>query len=474
MQLLTSVQQPTDVKFSLISTAKKAMLIFLIEEFVRVFPAFKTLLILFVKKVKRRIQSCSTVDFRFDMNSSQVQFGRGILHHVSNTLQKTSYFKFNIIQVQSMFLPDLGQKFEFQPDVFLRGAPVKETEHEKYYFEISSYNKSQNELITLAQKFDDEFDIKQQSLLCSLHFFEPLVLEKDHRRMFTEVSLVPIPFHSTKSFENVFVPFSKDIKSRLDFFLNNKNYYEQIGIPYTYGMLFHGKPGCGKTSMIKAIANYTNRHIINIRLQSIPNASILRKLFNEPTITIMTSSDSYYSVTSSSKLMLPNDKRLYVIEDIDAMSSITESREEKEEKEDAKPDNSRKQELTLNIPSLVGTHAHVSNIKETPLTLQDLLEAFDGLLEMDGRLMIITTNRLHVLDDALIRPGRCDSIFYFEESTIQIIRDIFRTFFGTEMSEDIMLQDGKVTPAQLMQICFKYQNCPKEAEIHIEKLFLHT
>ena len=33
--------------------------------------------------------------------------------------------------------------------------------------------------------------------------------------------------------------------------------------------MFHGEPGCGKTSTIKAIANVGKRHIINIHLSEI-------------------------------------------------------------------------------------------------------------------------------------------------------------------------------------------------------------
>merc|ERR1711963_552514 len=50
-------------------------------------------------------------------------------------------------------------------------------------------------------------------------------------------------FESGKTFNNVFYPEKDDIMSRLDFFINNKSWYKQRGIPYTMGFLFYGEPG---------------------------------------------------------------------------------------------------------------------------------------------------------------------------------------------------------------------------------------
>ena len=60
---------------------------------------------------------------------------------------------------------------------------------------------------------------------------------------------------------------------RLEYFENNKQEYARIGTPYTLGFMFYGEPGCGKTSTIKAIANQTQRHIIDINLSKNKNIS---------------------------------------------------------------------------------------------------------------------------------------------------------------------------------------------------------
>lgn len=45
------------------------------------------------------------------------------------------------------------------------------------------------------------------------------------------------------------------------------------------GFLFHGDPGCGKTSATKAIANVGRRHIINVQLSEIKTKAQLQHLF---------------------------------------------------------------------------------------------------------------------------------------------------------------------------------------------------
>ena len=71
----------------------------------------------------------------------------------------------------------------------------------------------------------------------------------------------------------------------------------------TLGLLFYGDPGCGKTSVIKSIANMTKRHIINVPLGEIKTATELENIFSNPMI-----ESNYY---------VPNNRRIYVIEDID-------------------------------------------------------------------------------------------------------------------------------------------------------------
>ena len=77
-----------------------------------------------------------------------------------------------------------------------------------------------------------------------------------------DISSEKIEFSSNKSFDNIFFKDKKLVLNRLNKFLEGKDEYAKKGISYTLkGSLFYGEPGCGKTSCIKAIANYTKRNL---------------------------------------------------------------------------------------------------------------------------------------------------------------------------------------------------------------------
>merc|ERR1712176_900127 len=135
-------------------------------------------------------------------------------------------------------------------------------------------------------------------------------------------------FESGKTFSNVFYPENDDIMQRLDFFTNNKAWYKQRGIPYTMGFLFYGDPGCGKTSTIKAIANHTQRHIVSVPLNKIKTAKELLNVFYNTNI-------NYKDI--------PLDKRLFVLEDIDA-ADLKDTVGERSDKDTENKDDSEKEE----------------------------------------------------------------------------------------------------------------------------------
>jgi len=240
-------------------------------------------------------------------------------------------------------------------------------------------------------------------------------------------------FVTNRTFDNVFFEQKKQVQHRTKFFLEHRDWYDRKGIPYTLGFLYHGPPGTGKTSTIKAIANEGKRHIINIQLSEIKTKQQLQHLFFNDEIHV-------YNGTSLERYTIPVSERLYVIEDIDAMGDAVLKREWK------KPQVVKKDDLE--------PFMHKEEEKDA-LDLSFLLNLLDGTLEANGRILIITTNFPERIDRALIRPGRIDMIVHFQKCTLAVLNEMVTSFYDKEVVLTDTNLDGKWTPAEVNQILFR-------------------
>jgi len=276
-------------------------------------------------------------------------------------------------------------------------------------------------------------------------------------------------FESGKSFSNVFYPEKDDVVKRLDFFAANKDWYKKRGIPYTMGFLFYGAPGCGKTSTIKAMANHTQRHIVSVPLNKIKTAKELLNVF--------------YNVKMNYK-EIPLHQRLYVLEDIDAadLKDVVGERSKGDDGEKKEGSEGGEKEDTdsgidMNLLQLLKSSATMGPLdkwKSSKLTLATLLEVLDGVMEMDGRMLVITTNYPERLDKALIRPGRIDMKVKFGPCTAENVLQMYQHYFETEIPSSFdpsSLQDGQYTPAEVTQV---FLNNMADPEVGLRQLAAQT
>ena len=240
-------------------------------------------------------------------------------------------------------------------------------------------------------------------------------------------------FTTNRTFKNVFFEERDQVRDRVNFFLNRRDWYDQKGIPYTLGFMFHGPPGVGKTSSIKAIANEGKRHIINVQLSEIKTKAQLQHLFFNDEIHV-------YNGVQTEKYTIPVSERLYVIEDIDAMGDTVLRREWKKPTTEKKKEDDffdRKEE------------------EKDVIDLAFILNLLDGTLEANGRILAVTTNFPERIDRALIRPGRIDMIVNFKKCNLAVIQEMVRSFYDSDTVVNDPSLNYKWSPAEVNQILFR-------------------
>lgn len=231
-----------------------------------------------------------------------------------------------------------------------------------------------------------------------------------------EVQWDEIPFHTNKTFENIFFEKKNELMSQIDFFMKNHDWYKKHGMPHHLGILLYGTPGCGKTSCIKVIAQRTGYSLIVINLNRIKSSRELETIF--------------FSTKINNKT-IPSDKRIYVFEDIDCLSSVVHDRSGINSATsslygDEDPENSIAKLASALVDAKKRNHM---SLEEDKLNLSCILNLLDGIVETPGRIVIMTSNYPERIDAALKRPGRMDIHIELKRATRNIIVEMLSGFY---------------------------------------------
>ena len=240
-------------------------------------------------------------------------------------------------------------------------------------------------------------------------------------------------FQTNRKFSNLFGEDIDIIRNRVEFFINNRSWYNEKGVPYTLGLLLSGPPGTGKTSSIKCLANETGRHIVNINFNNDMSKTQLENLFFNDTLTILNTATG-----QNERYSIPLDQRIYVLEDVDCQSDIVKER------------------------SLLENESNKENQTQdtNKVDLSFLLNLLDGIFETPGRIVIMTSNHPKMLDKALIRPGRIDVIADFQKCSNETVLKMIEFFYDTKLEDEYITRINSlipriITPAEMSKIMFE-------------------
>jgi len=170
----------------------------------------------------------------------------------------------------------------------------------------------------------------------------------------------------------------QELKEAVELPLKNPNAFKRLGIRPPRGVLMYGPPGTGKTLLAKAVATESEANFIQIK-----GPELLSKWVGE-------SEKGVRKIFDRARQVAPC---IVFFDEIDALAS---------------------------------RRGYDAGSKATERVLNQMLAEMDGLVELEGIVVIGATNRPDMLDPALLRPGRFDRIVSItvpdKESRLEIFK----------------------------------------------------
>ena len=154
-----------------------------------------------------------------------------------------------------------------------------------------------------------------------------------------------------------------ELREAVEWPIKHKEAYDYVNVEAPKGVLLHGPPGTGKTLIAKALAKMTESNFISIK-----GPELLSKWVGE-------SEKGVREIFRKARLAAPC---LIFLDEVDSL-----------------------------VPRR-GTGSSDSHVTEN--IVSQILTEIDGLEELHNVLIIGATNRLDIVDEAILRPGRFDRI----------------------------------------------------------------
>jgi len=268
--------------------------------------------------------------------------------------------------------------------------------------------------------------------VCSLN-----LLKKEPQEEEKKPKYMAFPLDGEKTFDTIFFARKAELLQRLDDFSEKRGKYAIPGVKHQLGLLLHGPPGTGKTSVIRALAEKLGRHVVSVSLSQIKTNAELFELMMFPVFDDPVAGSIRYDFGDL----------VYILEDVDCACDVVESRDAKDVAEQ------KKNESSVNVViATEKTHG------DDALNLSGLLNVLEGVAAAHRRVFVLTTNFPDKLDAALKRRCELELLMSYLSGDDAII--MANLFFKGQINADHekcireVISKRSITPATLESLAF--------------------
>lgn len=182
------------------------------------------------------------------------------------------------------------------------------------------------------------------------------------------------------------------LAAEIQYFLDHRPNYEDLGIPWHRGVMLYGPPGTGKTTLVKALASHFNLDLYFVSLSDLDSDTRLLNMMSNI-----------------------SPRSIFLLEDIDVVYGMKE-RDDSENK---------------------------------GVTTSGILNALDGVGTPAGVISILTTNHISEIDDAVLRSGRIDSMLELAYLDQDQYNRLVEYLTGARPDGDYTIDELNIAPADI-------------------------
>lgn len=248
-----------------------------------------------------------------------------------------------------------------------------------------------------------------------------------------------------ETFDNLIGPHTENLKKDIAL-LKNIDYYRRSGAKHKKGYLFYGPPGCGKTASVIAMANYDQRHIIEIPMSRVKTNADIEEILN---------------LTEIEGISFRKDQIILLFDEIDSgfeQNLVPDAAPPKKTPEQEEEELGRATSYQ-EYKRAYARQMRDRELQEDQITLGSILSRLDGVGSYNGMIIIATTNHINKLPEQIYRHGRLNPVFFDYLSTNHT-QTMIESFYQCELSEEQKNQlpptTYKLAPSALRQYIEQY------------------